>query len=98
MKSERLLLRDARSLTFDASSFKMAETLLEYSVLIKIHQERNALEILHATQWVEFIPFPGKISAKEKTGEFIDSHLFPYTTNSCYTQVILDKITQGSWK
>ena len=26
MKSERLLLRDARSLTFDASSFKMAET------------------------------------------------------------------------
>src|SRR5438552_321717 len=28
MKSERLLLRDTRSLTFDASSFKMAETLL----------------------------------------------------------------------
>ncbi len=28
MKSERLLLRDAHSLTFDASSFKMAETLI----------------------------------------------------------------------
>ncbi len=29
MKSERLLLRDARSLTFDASSFEMAETLIK---------------------------------------------------------------------
>ncbi len=28
MKSERLLLRDARSLTFAASSFKMAATLM----------------------------------------------------------------------
>jgi len=92
MKSERLLLIDARSLTFDASSFKMAETLLEYSVLIKIHQERNALEILHATQWVEFILFPGKISAMEKTGEFIDSHLFLYTTARSYTQELMEKI------
>ena len=28
MKNERLLLRNARSLTFDASSFKMTETLI----------------------------------------------------------------------
>ena len=29
MQSERLLLRDARPLTFDASSFKMAEILIQ---------------------------------------------------------------------
>ncbi len=42
MKSERLLLRDARSLTFDASSFKMAETLLKgakcHVLLLKVLQ------------------------------------------------------------
>jgi len=44
MKSERLLLRNARSLTCDASSFKMAETLLivafnRYSIPMLIKRE-----------------------------------------------------------
>ena len=39
MKNERLLLRNARSLTFDASSFKMAETLFFSCKMARIHRK-----------------------------------------------------------
>jgi hypothetical protein len=45
MKSERLLLRDARSLTIDASSFKMAETLFKHFHMVDTLLHHGVIEM-----------------------------------------------------